>query len=309
MVVNRHQGGTARRQEPRTSLREKLRWLARGFSVLFLIAVLVGVLWGGEQVFRKLDVPISVIAIKGEFSHVNQGEIQRLVEPLINGGILSLDLAQIRNQLELQPWVETVTVSRQWPGGLVISVVEEMPIARWGKQGFLNSRGEMLEIADNSKLMHLPLLQGNENTERSIMKAYREIAQLLQPVNLKISGLKRDPRGAWWLSLSNGLELVIGRDQVMEKMRRFLLVWVPVLKDKADQIECVDIRYDNGIAVRWNEKTAVTAAAQQSAVQEQMAQKYVVKKLAMQKLAVQKQDTKQLAVRELTIAPEKPGKV
>tara|TARA_R110001592_G_scaffold363352_2_gene684908 strand:+ start:181308 stop:182219 length:912 start_codon:yes stop_codon:yes gene_type:complete len=303
MVVNRHQGGAARRQKSRPSWRERLRWLVRGFSMLSLMAVLVGVLWGGAQVFRKLDVPISVIAIKGEFSHVNQEEIQRLVEPLIDGGILSLDLAQIRSQLELQPWVETVTVRRQWPGGLVISVVEEVPIARWGKQGFLNSRGEMLEIADNSKLKHLPLLQGDENTERSIMKSYREIAQLLQPVNLKISGLKRDPRGSWWLSLSNGLELVIGRDQVMEKMRRFLLVWVSGLKDKAWQVERVDIRYDNGIAVRWNEKTAVTTTKQPIA-QEHMAQKYVVKRFVMQE-----QDMKRQAVRELTIAPEKPGKV
>ncbi|MDX2463358.1 MAG: cell division protein FtsQ/DivIB [Porticoccus sp.] len=301
--MNRHQGGAARRQKYRPSWRERLRWLVRGFSMLSLMAVLMGVLWGGEQVFRKLDVPISVIAIKGEFSHVNQDEIQHLVEPLIDGGILSLDLAQIRSELELQPWVETVTVRRQWPGGLVISVVEEVPIARWGKQGFLNSRGEMLEIADNSKLKHLPLLQGDENAERSIMKSYREIAQLLQPVNLKISGLKRDPRGAWWLSLSNGLELVVGRDQVMEKMRRFLLVWVSVLKDKAGQVGRVDIRYDNGIAVRWNEKTAVTTMKQPIA-QEHMAQKDVVKRFVMQT-----QGVKQQAVRELTIAPEKPGKV
>jgi cell division protein FtsQ len=303
MVVSRHQNGAARRQESSLSWRERLRWLAQGLSVLCLLVVLVGVLWGGEQLFRKLDVPISVIAIKGEFSHVNQEEIQRLVEPLINGGILSLNLAEIRSQLELQPWVETVTVSRQWPGGLVISVVEEVPIARWGEQGFLNSRGEMLMIADNSKLGHLPLLQGEEHTERSIMKAYREIAQLLQPVNLKINGLKRDSRGAWWLHLSNGLELVVGRDHVMEKMRRFLLVWMSELKEKVGQIERVDIRYDNGIAVRWNEKTALINT------QYSIAQKYVAKKYVIKKIAVKKRDVKQRAVRELTIALEKSGQV
>lgn len=292
MVVNRHQGGAARRQEQRPSLRGRLHGLviklARGLSVLSLVAVLIAVFWGGEKVFHKLDVPIGVIAIKGEFSHVDQGEVQRLVEPLINGGILSLDLAKIRSELELQPWIETVAVSRQWPGGLVISVVEETPIARWGTQGFLNSRGEMLTIKDNSKLMHLPLLQGQRHTERSLMKSYREIAQLLQPANLKITGLKRDQRGAWWLSLSNGLELVVGRGQVMEKMRRFLVVWVSGLKDKAEQIARVDVRYDNGIAVQWIEKTAAVMLWQS---------------------VIQNQAMQQQVVQELTIALGKPGQV
>ena len=288
MVVNRHQGGAARREEQRAPLRERLRWLTRSLSVLSLLVVLIGVLWGGEKVFHKLDVPIGVIAIKGEFSHVDQGEVQRLVEPLVKGGILSLDLAKIRSELELQPWIEAVAVSRQWPGGLVISVVEETPIARWGAQGFLNSRGEMLTIKDNSKLAHLPLLQGQGHTERSLMKSYREIAQLLQPANLKITGLKRDQRGAWWLSLSNGLELVIGRGQVVEKMRRFLVVWMSGLKDKAGQIARVDVRYDNGIAVQWIENTAAAMLWQP---------------------VVKKQVVQQQVVQELTIALGKPGQV
>jgi len=288
MVVTRHQGGAARREGQRAPLRERLRWLTRSLSVLSLVVVLIGVLWGGEKVFHKLDVPIGVIAIKGEFSHVDQGEVQRLVEPLVKGGILSLDLAKIRSELELQPWIEAVAVSRQWPGGLVISVVEETPIARWGTQGFLNSRGEMLTIKDNSKLAHLPLLQGQGHTERSLMKSYREIAQLLQPANLKITGLKRDQRGAWWLSLSNGLELVIGRGQVVEKMRRFLVVWMSGLKDKAGQIARVDVRYDNGIAVQWVENTAAAMLWQP---------------------VVKKQVVQQQVVQELTIALGKPGQV
>lgn len=294
-MISRLKAGAARQQKarpsnarlPKTRLLwgERLQWLARSLSLLLVAAVLVGVVWGGEKLFHKLDVPIGVISVKGQFSHVNQAEVQRRVEPLINGGILSLNLEQIRGELELHPWIEQAKVSRQWPGGLVITVKEEVPIARWGgadfkKTGFVNSRGELLEIVDSSSLVHLPLLQGDVDTERLLMKSYREMAQLLQPSNLKIAGLKRDQRGAWQLSLSNGLELVIGRDHVMEKMRRFLVVWMTTLKGKAEQIARVDIRYDNGISVEWTEK-------------------------AMQEQAIQKQ-----ALREfITIAPDLSGQV
>ena len=254
MVAKSLQGKGARRQDERLPLRERLRWLTRSLSLLALVSVVAGLLWGGDRLFQKLDVPIGVIGVKGEFTHVDQRDVQAMVEPLINGGILSLNLAKIRHQLELDPWIEQVAVSRQWPGGLVINVVEEVAIARWGGHGFLNSRGEMLEIGDNSDLIHLPLLQGEVHTERSLMKAYREVAQLLQPSNLKVVALKRDMRGAWWLSLENGLELVVGRGQVMEKMRRFLVVWELALKTQAERIARVDIRYDNGVAVLWAEK-------------------------------------------------------
>jgi cell division protein FtsQ len=282
-MISRLKAGTARQQKARPSNArssktklswgEKLQWLTRSLSLLLVVAVLVGVAWGGEKLFHKLDVPIGVISVKGQFSHVDQVEVQRRVEPLINGGILSLNLEQIRGELELHPWIEQAKVSRQWPGGLVITVKEEVPIARWGgadfmKTGFVNSRGELLEIVDSSSLVHLPLLQGDVDTERLLMKSYREMAHLLQPSNLKIAGLKRDQRGAWQLSLSNGLELVIGRDQVMEKMRRFLVVWMTTLKGKAEQIARVDIRYDNGISVEWTEKAMQERTLQKQALRE-----------------------------------------
>lgn len=289
-MISRLKAGSARQQntklsKTRPSWSDKLQWLTRSLSLLLIVAVVVGVAWGGEKLFHKLDVPIGVISVKGQFSHVDQLEVQRRVEPLVNGGILSLNLEQIRGELELHPWIEQAKVSRQWPGGLVITVKEEVPIARWGgtgfeHTGFVNSRGEMLEIADNSALVHLPLLQGDVDTERLLMKSYREMAQLLQPSSLKIAGLKRDQRGAWQLSLSNGLELVIGRDQVMEKMRRFLVVWMTTLKGKAEQIARVDIRYDNGISVEWTEK----------ATQEQVLRKQALREL-------------------ITIAPDLSGKV
>lgn len=253
---SRHSRG-AKRPSERLSWAVYLHWLGRGVSLLVLVVAAGGALWGSEKLFRHLDAPIEIIAVKGQFSYADKTVVQSLVEPLIRGGIISLSLSQIRHQLEQHPWIDQVSVSRQWPNGLVITVAEEVPIARWGDSGFLNNRGEMLEIGDNSSLAHLPLLVGSENSERSLMTAYREVAQLLLPSGLKIAALKRDERGAWWLNLDNGLDVVIGRDQVMEKMRRFIVVWELVLKAQIERIVRVDIRYDNGIAVQWDESAVI----------------------------------------------------
>lgn len=256
--------GAMRRPE-RRPLGQRLHWLQRGLSLIVLTALILGAGWGIEQLYQRLNMAIGVIAVKGEFSHVEQGAIQQLVEPLVIGGFLNMDLQKIRRELEQHPWIQQAKVSRRWPDALVITVTEEVPIARWGSTGFLNVRGERREIGDNTSLAYLPMLQGGDQSERHMMKAYREMVQLLQSSGLRIAALKRDDRGAWWLRLDNELELIIGRDQVMEKMRRFLAVWEQGLKEQAQRVARVDVRYDNGIAVQW--------VAEHTRVEGQMKQK------------------------------------
>jgi cell division protein FtsQ len=84
-----------------------------------------------------------------------------------------------------------------------------------------------------------------------MMNTYREINLLLQPAKLKIIELSYDDQGVWKLALSNGLEVLIGRDQIIKKIRRFLIIWMATLKNSSSDMDGVDIRYDNGIAVRW----------------------------------------------------------
>lgn len=253
----------ARRRGETTPWRERLAWLQRSLSLLMLSGLLVGSGWGVWLVFEKINVPIGVILVRGQYSQVDQAQIQKLVEPLLSGGFISLDLKRIRDGLERHPWIEEASISRQWPDSLVIRLVEEVPIARWGNSAFLNHRGERLEIGDNSMLAHLPLLEGVARSERQMMRSYRQMVQLLQPAELRIAALQRDARDAWRLTLTNDLELVIGRDQVIEKMRRFLLVWEQHLKTQVADVVRVDIRYDNGVAVQWVAKPAQQAQFKQ----------------------------------------------
>jgi cell division protein FtsQ len=47
--------------------------------------------------------------------------------------------------------------------------------------------------------------------------------------------------------------MVIGRDQISEKIRRFNLVWAAGLNKYVKNIAAVDLRYPNGLAVAWRE--------------------------------------------------------
>mgnify|MGYP006181193027 FL=1 len=68
---------------------------------------------------------------------------------------------------------------------------------------------------------------------------------------LEVLALKCDNKKSWRLTIKNHVEIALGRDQVMEKMRRFVTVYDTKLNSVWTDVKAIDLRYSNGVAVRW----------------------------------------------------------
>lgn len=234
------------------ALKGQLWSLLKSMAVISLLVVVVaGGTWGVLSVYGHLDKPVALIAVEGEFKYATRESVASLVEAELKGGFLSLNLQAIRQRLERDPWIESASVGRRWPDTLEINVVEETPIARWNRHSFLNRRGEVLDVQDNSGLTQLPLLLGPKGQAREVMEQYRHAAELLLPAGLKPMEFRLDERDAWHLKLAGELDVKVGQGQVTEKLKRFLTVYDAVLRERIDELKSVDVRYPNGIAVSW----------------------------------------------------------
>jgi cell division protein FtsQ len=60
-----------------------------------------------------------------------------------------------------------------------------------------------------------------------------------------------DARRAWQLSFDNGLLLKLGREHNEDRLERFIDVYQGALSGYHAQIEAIDMRYTNGLAVVW----------------------------------------------------------
>ncbi|HLS99297.1 MAG: cell division protein FtsQ/DivIB [Porticoccaceae bacterium] len=243
-----------RMERPDLARREPRR--GRGLATRLGVAALGALVFAGGAVglrtlYGILDVPIAVIGVDGRIANLSAREVEDIVAANLSGGFLSLDLDRIRKGLEAHPWVESATARRQWPNQLVIVIREETPIARWGDSGFLNNRGQTLDVANAAALAELPLLAGPEGMEREVMQQYRIFTQLLQATGLAIVEFRMGERGGWHLRFADGPTLAVGRGQITDKIQRFLKVWDKALAVRLDQIDHIDIRYGNGVAVRW----------------------------------------------------------
>lgn len=241
-----------RKRLPRLSLSglKRLTW------PLLLLALGVGGHDLGQRLLPYADQPIARVSVQGDLHYVSREAVAAKVAPFVDARFFSVDLAQLRSELEQMPWIAEAEVRRVWPDQVLIRLEEQLPVARWGDEALLNNQGVPFAPGDLAGYEHLPKLWGPQRAQQQIMQQYQLLSQLLRPLDFAIARLELRERGSWYLTTGRGMELLLGRDHVVEKMRRFVSVYEKALKEHNANIARVDLRYPNGLAVAWRELPA-----------------------------------------------------
>ena len=221
--------------------------------VLILFGAVVVLVAAAQAYITVQNIPVQRISITGELEHTRTEAVQDMVQSALVGGFLRADLQRIRQQLEGLPWIYEARVRRKWPSALEIHVLEQLPIARWGDDGFLNHEGEVFHSGDGGRWQSLPLLQGPPGSARTLTARYQRLLEVLRPLDLKVEQLAVDERGQMEAVLAGDMTVVIGGDDFLERMQRFVAIYRSELAARSAEVERVDLRYATGIAVAFRE--------------------------------------------------------
>lgn len=198
-----------------------------------------------------LDRPIHSIEIYGPFQRVTALQIEEAIATELEDGFVSADLSDIRQRIMSLPWIDQASVARRWPSRLRISVTEQVPAAIWGERGLLNVRGELFVAEARHIPAELPRLSGPSNRSADVARRYLDIRERLIPAGLDLRRVHLDPRGAWEMTLQNGVEIRLGRRDVDARTELFLDIVADIITGRAPDIEYVDMRYSNGFTIGW----------------------------------------------------------
>lgn len=250
---------SARVPRPGTGFLKYLLW------PVILVGLGFGTYEGAQRLLPYVDRPISRINVQGDLSYISQQAVQQRIAPYVAARFFTIDLAGMRTELEQMPWIAHAEVRRVWPDQVVIRLEEQLPVARWGDEALLNNQGQAFTPRELSNYEHLPQLFGPQRAQQQVMQQYQVLSQMLRPMGFSIVRLELRERGSWFLttgasSAGPGIELLLGRDHLVEKMRRFISIYDKTLKEQITNIARVDLRYSNGLAVGWREQAAPTAA-------------------------------------------------
>ncbi len=245
----------------KTVVAEKSAGKADGQSSVWLnrLLILLGaamVLTAAIKAFVTVQsLPVQRVSVTGELEHTQAQAVQDMVQPGLVGGFLSADLQQIQRQLEGLPWIYEASVRRKWPNALEIHVVEELPIARWGQDGFLNHEGGLFHSDKDGDWESLPKLHGPKGSAKALVEKYQRLAEILAPLNLAVEQLAMDEREQLEAVLEGGMQVSLGSSDFLERMHRFNEIYRTELSARQGEVARVDLRYESGIAVAFKEPT------------------------------------------------------
>ncbi len=187
--------------------------------------------------------PMKSVRYDGDLDRIPRAELDALSRTI--RALEGPSLAKVRAAAVRLPGVRDATVRRRFPDAVEIRLEAHEPLARWDPGRLVSRLGAIYAAPAPGPL---PRFQGPEAMAATMAREYPSIAAALGALG-KVAELRLSPRGAWQAVLDSGLALELGRDDVAERIARFVAA-APQLAAAGVTPRHVDLRYANGFAVR-----------------------------------------------------------
>lgn len=249
-------------------------------NLLFGISLAL-ILYGAVRYVLHLPVfPLRAVELTDAPQRISPEELDRVVHEQVSGNFFTVDLEHTREVFEQLPWVRKVSVRRKFPWSLQVEVEEQAALASWNGNALVNTHGEvfnarcervMPEAAQRPDGVRvsggvppagtsgtrrpppcgeteqmLPAFIGQPGSAAQMTQMYGELNAVLQPMQQQIVQISMSPRFAWQVELENGMVLELGREQMQERLTRFVEVYSYSLAAMGKMVRHVDLRYRNG---------------------------------------------------------------
>ena len=213
---------------------------------VFVCILLFSSIWGLQQV--RWGWPVEQVEVEGEFRSWQAEELARQLLWVKEQNFFSLDVHQVKLELEKLPLVKSAQVKKIWPDTLLVKFKEDIPVAVWNQQALLNPNGEELLLPESFDTVKLPKLSGPENKIDQVMRQFQRFQSRLSGVDAAMVSLAMNAVGSWQVELENGWTIRLGRQQLEQRLER-LIELLKILPQ--EKVAVVDLRYGKGAAITW----------------------------------------------------------
>jgi cell division protein FtsQ len=229
-------------------------------GLLLLLAITVFA-WQGIK--KLMQIPVGEVQFSGVTAIDRQAEgateeaLYLLVFETLQEKFWDIDLNTLQRQLESHDWVRKASLRRSWPDKLVVGIDQHVPVARWNHDRLLSVSGELFEVDELSAFSHLPHFSapGRQDAAsgqiRGMVQRYNQLQKIFTAQRQTIRSMRLHTGGRTSLLLSSGTTIELSSHNQEQLLQRLIgLVEGGWLHSWSD-IETADLRYTNGLAIRW----------------------------------------------------------
>ena len=248
--------------------RKRRSWTGRSWQLAriatMLAVLLYGVYRGASLVLSAEALQITRIAVSGNV-RLSKGEVVALLDGLRGRSMVTADLERWRRKLMSSPWVADAAIRRVLPGTIAVAILERQPmgIARLGTDLYLvDERGTLVDqFGPNYAEFDLPIIDGLTSAPRDGGTLIDEgraalAARLLATLQTRPDLARRvsqvdvsDSRDAVVILKDDTALVRLGDDAFVERLQSYLDL-APTLRERVEDIDYVDLRFDERIYVK-----------------------------------------------------------
>ncbi len=218
-------------------------------GLLVLLVVWLG--WREIKAQGADLMPVRYVRVEGAFQYIAKNKIKAVLDQHVMHGFYNVDLQQVQQAVNELPWADKVVVKRVWPDALIVQIIEQKPLLRWGRNSLLSRQGELFVPDDINEFKQLAVISGPKGQHEQLLEVMLGLIVALGDQSLTLKEFQVNRRRAWKLILANGMEIQLGRTAPLNNIQRFLKT-VELLGDELiAKMASVDLRYPNGYAVTW----------------------------------------------------------
>lgn len=229
-----------------------LRNIADTLTFFSVLAVLYGAAYYAVHLPGLL--PLQSVRLSAPLQRVAAAEVLRTVRSETNGNFFTVDIEHVRQSLEKLPWVRSAGIRREFPHSLVVDMEEHQALAHWNSVALVNQHGEVFVVGTDrvaESKQKLPDFSGPDGASAEVAQHYAQFSRQLAQLNLDAVQLALSARHAWQLRLNNGMVLELGREDMQQRLARFVAVQrTEDIRQRTEGAAYVDLRYRNGFAVK-----------------------------------------------------------
>ncbi len=216
----------------------------------------------------KSNLTVSNVTVEGN-RIVEANEILQLAHVKEGSPMYDLDLASIQHDVVSNFFIKDAVVERDLPSTIRITVAERSPIMLINRDEilYLDEDGVVLPPSISKETFDLPILSGlpaslplkagstiaNPDVQEALKiltaakAASKEMYHLISEVHLRSGGDIVLYAAEW------GVPIIVGHGEAASKMVRLEQFWNDVVRERgSENLQYVDLRFDDQIVVRWN---------------------------------------------------------
>lgn len=196
--------------------------------------------------------PIKVVKVDGSYDKVSQENLKAIVQQQVNKGYFAVDISTIQNDVAQLPWVSNVSVTRSWPDMLTLTIKQKQAIAIWDNTALLLKNATLFYPLDTTFPQDIPSFEGPSGQQETVIKMFDAMTKKLTDSRLQITTITLSSEGVWQVTLNHKTVVMLGDNDILDRLERFVDVNRQQFEAKQKMPSYVDMRYNHGLAVKWD---------------------------------------------------------